>query len=133
MPSITRGQTTDKRNFKRTKFPLPECGEDMYLWLRPISRKEQKAVSVAQIELFTMGARDMKTLSSDELQALADKAEKQSLAFIAMCAVDDKGEPLFSDAADAEANLPEIESSHFADIGRKILEISGMLAKPEKN
>ncbi len=66
------------------------------------------------------------------MQELTEKAERVSLAFIATCAVDDDGNQLFTDAEDAEANLPDIGAKSFLEIGRKILDISGM-GKPEKN
>jgi hypothetical protein len=113
MGCISKGQKRSKP--RRDKFPLPELGDDAYVWIR--------------------------SLSSTQLLALQDRhgkrpeVEETNLAFVqevlALCAVNDDGSPLYDGAADVAANL-EVDFPTLKEMVKKCFEISG-IETAEKN
>ena len=103
MASYCKGQ---KPTLKQVKFSL---GKDCHISLRELSSKE---------------FLDLQQKHGDKELKDIDFVYK----LIALCAVDDTGNPLFENADDVKDNL-DIGVSQFVEMQEKILETSGLASK----
>ncbi len=106
MPVFQKGQTLALAGLKREKFPLPECGKDIYVCLRSLSAKEVT-------------------------ELLVDK-QARDVDILAVCIVDDEGKPIFDNGDDVLAGL-DVAASSLVKLVDRVVELSGLNRDRSKN
>ncbi len=126
MSSFQKGDAIQQSRIKRAKFPLPELGQDKFILLRAMSAQEVKDRNAKEKAIRTSIEAEHPEASKDEVDATVSEHPDMSVnAIIALCATNDDGSPIFTDATDVEANLP-IEFASWLGMVKKVFELSGL-------
>ena len=97
MGLLQRTHKADPRRMPREKFPLPECGDGVYVYVR------------------AMTAREVKAWIADS----TDEKPASDFTLLSLCLVDDQGEPIYHDETDADGKVSKLA----ADVCRENLDV----------
>lgn len=126
MGVFQKGQTADKKRLKRVKYPLPEVAEGAYVVVRALSQKEV-------MDLIVKPEEERKRQAAEGLlPEPPSQSERPDYKILALCLVNDEGEPIFESAQDVELNF-DVSAESMVRIVERVVALSGLEKREPKN